>query len=126
MAIALTLQRYLESRDIRYDVIVHQPTMTARQTARTCEIPADHLAKAVLMRDGQGCVVAVLPASCQVQKAQLWRLLHRPVELASGTMPTDCSATAPVAPFRPSAKAASKRSSMIGSTGAESASKPAS
>ena len=43
MAIALTLQRYLESRDIRYDVIVHQPTMTARQTARTCEIPADLL-----------------------------------------------------------------------------------
>src|SRR5688500_11588232 len=83
MAIALTLQRYLEGHDVRYDVLVHQRTMTARQTARTCEIPADHLAKAVLMRDGQGYVVAVLPASCQLHKAQLWRLLHRPVELAS-------------------------------------------
>jgi Ala-tRNA(Pro) deacylase len=83
MAMALTLQQYLESHGIRYDVLVHQRTMTARQTARTCEIPADHLAKAVLMRDGQGYVVAVLPASCQLHKAQLWRLLHRPVELAS-------------------------------------------
>ena len=82
MAIAITLQQYLEDHDIRYDVLVHQRTVTARQTARTCEIPKDCLAKAVLMRDGQGYVVAVLPASCRLDKAQLWRLLHRPVELA--------------------------------------------
>src|SRR3954449_9062720 len=94
MAIVLALQQYLESRDIRYEVLVHQRTMTARQTARTCEIPADHLAKAVLMRDGQGYVVAVLPASCQLHKAQLWRLLHRLAELASeddaDTLFADC------------------------------------
>jgi Ala-tRNA(Pro) deacylase len=83
MAIAITLQQYLEDHDIRYDVLVHQRTVTARQTARACEIPKDRLAKAVLMRDGQGYVVAVLPASCRLDKAQLWRLLHRPVELAS-------------------------------------------
>ena len=127
MAIAITLQQYLDSHHVRYDVLVHQRTMTARQTARTCEIPADHLAKAVLMRDGQGYVVAVLPASCQLHKAQLWRLLHRPVEVANEDDAAGCSATARVAPFRPSAKpTVSKRSSMVGSTGRRrSGSKPA-
>ena len=95
MAMALTLQQYLESHDIRYDVLVHQRTMTARQTARIYEVPADQLAKAILMRDGQGYVVAVLPASCELHKAQLWRLLHRPVELANeddaATLFGDCA-----------------------------------
>jgi hypothetical protein len=68
MAIAITLQQYLEDHDVRYDVLVHQRTVTARQTARTCAIPKDRLAKAVLMRDRQGYVVAVLPASCRLDK----------------------------------------------------------
>ena len=82
MAIAITLQQFLDDHHVPYDVMVHERTMTARQTARTCEIQADCLAKAVLMRDDQGYVMAVLPASSRLDKAQLWRLLHRPVELA--------------------------------------------
>lgn len=82
MAIATTLQHYLEGHHVPYDVMPHLRTMTARETARVCEIPADCLAKAVVLRDGGGYVMAVLPASCQLDKAQLWRLLHRPVELA--------------------------------------------
>ena len=84
-----------ERRDGQTTLAVHERTMTARQTARTCEIEADCLAKAVLMRDDQGYVMAVLPASCQLDKAQLWRLLHRPVELAgedeAQTLFRDCA-----------------------------------
>jgi Ala-tRNA(Pro) deacylase len=82
MAIALTLKQFLDDQHVPYDVLVHTPTMTARHTARCCEIEADRLAKAVLMRDRQGYVMAVLPASCRLDKAQLWRLLHRSVEFA--------------------------------------------
>src|SRR5687767_9238899 len=82
MTIAIILQQYLDDQDVPYDVLAHQRTRTARQTARVSEVPADCLAKAVVLRDGQGYVMAVLPASCQLDKAQLWRLLHRPVELA--------------------------------------------
>ena len=82
MAIALTLKQFLDDQHVPYDVLVHERTMTARRTARACEIDAEHLAKAVLMRDRQGYVMAVLPATCRLDKAQLWRLLHRPVELA--------------------------------------------
>ena len=82
MAIAITLGQFLESHHVSYDVLFHERTMTARGTARVCEVDAGRLAKAVLMRDRQGYVMAVLPGSCRVDKAQLWRLLHRPMELA--------------------------------------------
>jgi Ala-tRNA(Pro) deacylase len=82
MTIALTLQQYLDDQDVPYDVMAHQRTLTARQTARVSEVPAACLAKAVVLRDGRGYVMAVLPASCRLDQAQLGRLLDRPVELA--------------------------------------------
>ena len=82
MAIAITLGQFLDAHHVPYDILVHERTMTAQGTARVCEIEAGRLAKAVMMRDRQGYVMAILPASCRVDKAQLWRLLHRPVELA--------------------------------------------
>jgi Ala-tRNA(Pro) deacylase len=95
MAIAITLQQYLDQHHVPYEVMAHTRTMTARETARVCEIPADRLAKAVVLRDRGGYVMAVLPASCQLDKAQLWRLLHRPVELAdedeTGSLFKDCA-----------------------------------
>ena len=82
MAIAISLGQFLDAHHVPYDVLLHERTMTARSTARVCEIEAGQLAKAVLMRDRQGYVMAVLPASCRLDKAQLWRLLHRPMEFA--------------------------------------------
>ena len=82
MAIAISLGQFLDAHHVPYDVLLHERTMTARSTARICEIEAGQLAKAVLMRDREGYVMAVLPASCRLDKAQLWRLLHRPMEFA--------------------------------------------
>jgi Ala-tRNA(Pro) deacylase len=82
MTIALTLQQYLDDYDIPYEVVAHRRTLTARQTARASGIPAACLAKAVVLRDGRGYLMAVLPASCRLDQAQLRRLLDRPVELA--------------------------------------------
>ncbi|MCP6134713.1 hypothetical protein NL393_36605, partial [Klebsiella pneumoniae] len=75
MTIALTLQQYLDDYDVPYDVLAHQRTLTARQTARASGIPAACLAKAVVLRDGRGYLMAVLPASCRLDPAQLRRLL---------------------------------------------------
>jgi Ala-tRNA(Pro) deacylase len=82
MAIAITLKQYLDEHHMPYDVMIHQRTATARETARACEISNDCLAKAVLMRDGGGYVVAVLPASCQVDRERLAALLGRAVDFA--------------------------------------------
>ena len=54
MAIALTLERYLDTKHVKYDVIAHEPTNSSMQTAQACHIPGDRLAKAVVLRDEVG------------------------------------------------------------------------
>jgi Ala-tRNA(Pro) deacylase len=104
MGIALTLKQYLDGHHAPYDVMVHGHTATARQTARECEVPRSCLAKGVLLRDGRGYLLAVLPASRQLDRAELARLVDRPVELATedetGTVFRDCApgAVPPIGP----------------------------
>ena len=50
MAIAISLGQFLDAHHVPYDVLLQERTMTARSTARVCEIEAGRLAKAVLMR----------------------------------------------------------------------------
>src|SRR3990170_97581 len=75
MAIALTLERYLDAKNVKYDVIAHRPTNSSGETAETCHIPGDRLATGVLFRDDvdlategeiedlfQDCVRGAIPA----------------------------------------------------------------
>ena len=83
MAIALTLERYLDARNVKYNVVAHAPTNSSRQTAKTCRIPGDRLAKAVLLRDDVGYAVAVLPASHHISISELRRQFGDDVKLAT-------------------------------------------
>jgi Ala-tRNA(Pro) deacylase len=83
MAIALTLERYLDAHNVKYDVIAHAPTNSSMQTAKTCHISGDRLAKAVLLRDDVGYALAVLPASHQIRLAELKRQFGDDVDLAT-------------------------------------------
>jgi Ala-tRNA(Pro) deacylase len=83
MSIALTLERYLDAKSVKYDVIAHEPTNSSMQTAKICHIPSDRLAKAVLLRDEVGYALAVLPASHHIRLAELRRQFGDDVSLAS-------------------------------------------
>jgi Ala-tRNA(Pro) deacylase len=83
MTIPTTLEHFLRERSVTYDVTEHFPTSTSRETARAAEIPPARLAKAVLMRDDNGFLLAVLPAAYQVEKGAVWRLTHRSLDFAS-------------------------------------------
>ncbi len=83
MTLAVTLQRYLADHDIAYDVVTHRPTVSSSQTAEVSHVPGDFLAKAVVVRDEDHFMVAVLPASHHIQLRELSRLLDRPVGLAT-------------------------------------------
>ena len=50
MAIALSLQRYLDGRGCSYDVVPHERTLHATDTADVSDVPKDNLAKGVLMK----------------------------------------------------------------------------
>ena len=95
MSIALTLQQYLADHRIDYDVVPHAPTATSMRTAEASHVPGDCLAKAVLLKEDSGYLLAVLPASHHLDLDDLETRLDRPLELASeqeiGRLFGDCA-----------------------------------
>ncbi len=85
MAIAITLEKYLQKQGVEYDIMAHPRSYTSMETAQISHVPGDRLAKSVLVRDGQGYLVAVVPATHRLDLGRLGRLLDRHVELASET-----------------------------------------
>lgn len=83
MAISLTLERYLDAKNIKYNVITHAPTHSSLETAETCHILGDRLAKGVLLRDKMGYALAVLPASHHIRLSELRRQFGDDIMLAS-------------------------------------------
>jgi len=83
MAVAITLQQYLENQGVEYEVLVHSHTVSASRTAQKSHVPGDRLAKAVVLKSDEDFLVAVLPASHHVDLGQLQSWLDRPVGLAS-------------------------------------------
>jgi len=84
MNIAPALQDYLATQQIAYEVIGHSPSVSSRSTAKAAHVPGARVAKAVVVKDARGFVMAVLPASQVVALSQLGAALHREaLELAS-------------------------------------------
>ncbi len=72
MTIAPQLRQYLDDANADYDVIEHRPTLSALETARSCDIPAQRLAKAVLLDTADDeYLLAVLPSDRRVELAEL-------------------------------------------------------
>ena len=83
MAIAMKLKDYLDHEGIHYDVVNHPYSVTSMQAAEEAHIPGDKLAKAVLLHDSNGYVVAVVPATHKVKLGKLRNLYGRYFSLAS-------------------------------------------
>ncbi|HZD25315.1 MAG TPA: YbaK/EbsC family protein [Alphaproteobacteria bacterium] len=63
MALAMTMQTYLDEHGIDYEVMAHPPTRSSSETAEASHIPGRRLAKGVVMKGNGGYFVAVVPAS---------------------------------------------------------------
>ena len=83
MSMASTVQRYLEAQHVPYELVNHPPTDSSLRTASKAGIPAHRLAKAVMLEDEDGMLMAVLPADRRVQLGELRRHLGHPVGLAT-------------------------------------------
>ncbi|MFN4311373.1 MAG: aminoacyl-tRNA deacylase [Ferrovibrio sp.] len=83
MGLAISLQEYLDHCDVPYEVIEHQRTNTMRAAAHYAGVPEDKVAKAVLLEDEDGYMLALVPACCAVELGHLSRLLHRRIGLAT-------------------------------------------
>ncbi|MFQ5534260.1 MAG: aminoacyl-tRNA deacylase [Sphingomonadales bacterium] len=95
MAIALSLQHYLDNRHIPYEVVVHRATASSTDTAQSAHVASDSVAKGVLLEDEAGFVLAVIPASSRVNlrniRFQLDRRLGLSTEDKIATVFPDCS-----------------------------------
>lgn len=82
MSIAKTVVDCLQKDRVSYDVVAHPRTVCARKTAESVPVPADRVAKAVVLSDGYRYVMAVIPASKYVSVKTLSRKLRRKLKLA--------------------------------------------
>jgi len=83
MTIAPTLQKYMDEQGIRYELVPHEPTLSALGSAYAGHVPSDRLAKAVVLSDGGRYTLAVLPASHHLRLSDLRVKLGHEVHLAS-------------------------------------------
>jgi Ala-tRNA(Pro) deacylase len=81
MTIAPTLQRHLD-RNVTYELITHEATMSSTRTAQACHVSGDCLAKGIVLRHNGGYMLAVLPASRHLRLPDLQLEIGADVDLA--------------------------------------------
>ncbi len=94
MTISHTLQKYLAQHSIAYVVVPHRHTETSMNSATSAHIPAEQIAKPVILEDDNSYLMAVVPANQHVKIGRLNKLLGRKLRLATETevrdLFTDC------------------------------------
>ncbi len=78
MAILASLQRLLDGNRIPYEVHSHRSAMTAAELAAADHVPPSEVAKTVVLRSGDRWLLAVLPATRQLDLARLRELAGDP------------------------------------------------
>lgn len=63
MAIATTLKSYLEDHHVKYDMVKHDHSTTALESAHSAHVPSHQVVKAVVLEDATGYIVSVLPST---------------------------------------------------------------
>lgn len=83
MGMAISLEMYMLNAGIEYDLVHHKPSMTTLGAARNAHIKKDCVAKAVVIRDGAGFMLAVVPSTEKLSLNKISELTHRDMELSS-------------------------------------------
>ncbi len=99
------IRNFLDRENAAYEILLHRRTSTLTQAADACELPIHQLVRAVILVDGQGLLMAVLPADHVLDFDALCDLLQRDLELVPGnqlaTIFDDCEPRSypPLAPL---------------------------
>ncbi|NIB40093.1 YbaK/EbsC family protein [Pseudomaricurvus alkylphenolicus] len=83
MGVAITLENYLNTKAVDYDILEHKYSEGSYNTALCARVPAERLVKGVVFRDEDlHYTMAVLPASHRVLRHTLNQIMDRRLELA--------------------------------------------
>lgn len=83
MAIGITLQKYLADNGVAYDILSHPHTFSSMNTAESAHISGKNLAKSVIIEDGDGYVMAVIPANQHLKFRKVNHALNRKMGMAT-------------------------------------------
>jgi len=82
MSIPQSVETWLKSHDVDYELIQHPRTTSSMLTAEAARIPGNRLAKSVLLEDETGYLMALVPSTHRVDLGKLHLQLHRRLGLA--------------------------------------------
>jgi Ala-tRNA(Pro) deacylase len=108
---------YLDGQGVNYELVEHEPTMTAGAEAAATQRPKGQVAKTVVAQDRSGYVLAIVPASERVDLHKLRELLGATKslrlaseeEMARDFPQIEVGATPPVGPMLPRAEVVDPR-----------------
>jgi Ala-tRNA(Pro) deacylase len=83
MTIAATVQQHLIRHGVSYELLPHARTVDSTHAAQAAHVPGAQLAKGTLLKDDQGFVIAVVPATRKVDLGAMHRRFGRPLGLAT-------------------------------------------
>ena len=83
MGVALTIREYLDDNHIPFEVMRHLKTATSAVTAMVARVEGSSLAKGVVLKWDDGYILAVLPASRQLDMARMREMIGGDVRLAT-------------------------------------------
>lgn len=82
MAMAMTIKEYLENSGVEYEILEHPHSVCSMRTAFEAHVSGEDIAKAVVLHDEDGYMMAVVPATHKVQLGKLSKQYNRYLSLA--------------------------------------------
>lgn len=83
MTVAKKIDRFLAESGVNYEIIAHQRTDSASRTAQAAHICGNHVAKTVILHDGERYLLGVVPSTHRVELDTLGQFLNRHLTLAA-------------------------------------------
>ena len=99
MAISITLEEFLNSKSIKYDLLTHRATDTSYNSAAAAHVPSDEVSKSIVLQDEHGeFLMAVVPSNYRLALNSINRLTRKHYKLVPEkvlkTLFSDCAAGA--------------------------------
>jgi Ala-tRNA(Pro) deacylase len=85
MSIATTLTDFLGKSEAVYSVMRHRHSSSSMDTAEAAHVSGKQIAKAVVLKDERGYVMAVIPASNKARLGVISQMMDRRLYLAKET-----------------------------------------
>ncbi|WP_169544863.1 MULTISPECIES: aminoacyl-tRNA deacylase [Sneathiella] len=83
MGMASSLETYMLRAGIEYDLVHHRPSATLAGAAQNAHIKKDCVAKAVVLKDGDGFALAVIPSKTRLSLSKVEEMTNREFSLSS-------------------------------------------